>query len=347
VNETAFKNDNRQPFPKKMPDENETRVTGRCLHVSDRYEKVGRVGEGTYGVVYKARDRFNNKFVALKRCIPHHESSDGFPITTLREIASLRICCHSNIVSLDTVAVSKNGVFLVFEYCEHELASLIDSHFTIHKSSPFPQAACKTLLQQLLQALSFVHSHHVIHRDVKLSNLLYTNKGKLKLADFGLSRSYHTGAALTENVASLWYRPPELLLGSPRYSQAIDLWASGCVFAEFLKGYPAMNGKNPEEQLEKIVQVVGLPNLHDWPGLQEMPLVRDGAVQFPARSKRTLLDDFCHLSIHGLRLLSSLLLYNPDKRWTAHQALESSYFDEEPLPTRPCDMPQFPSKHLE
>jgi serine/threonine protein kinase len=178
--------------------------TGACEDVSQRYEKVGRVGQGTYGVVYKARDKLKGDFVALKRCIPHHESSDGFPLTTLREIHALRVCSqHPNIISLMQVSVSSsNGVFLVFEYCTHDLAQLIDAYYPKHRKSPFQQSHVKTLLQQLLSALEFVHSHYLLHRDVKLSNLLYSPDGQLKLADFGLSR--HSGRRLTPNVVSLW-----------------------------------------------------------------------------------------------------------------------------------------------
>jgi serine/threonine protein kinase len=212
--------------------------TGACENVSQRYEKVGRVGQGTYGVVYKARDKIKGDFVALKRCIPHHESSDGFPLTTLREIHALRVCSqHPHIVSLLQVSVSSsNGVFLVFEYCTHDLAQLIDAYYPKHRKSPFQQSHVKTLLRQLLSALEFVHLHYLLHRDVKLSNLLYTSDGQLKLADFGLSR--HSGRQLTPNVVSLWYRAPELMLMKDNggYTPGIDLWAVGCVFGELLQG---------------------------------------------------------------------------------------------------------------
>jgi serine/threonine protein kinase len=166
-------------------DNNLLSTTGACENVSQRYEKVGRVGQGTYGVVYKARDKIKGDFVALKRCIPHHESSDGFPLTTLREIHALRVCSqHPHIVSLLQVSVSSsNGLFLVFEYCTHDLAQLIDAYYPKHQKSPFQQSHVKTLLQQLLSALEFVHSHYLLHRDVKLSNLLYSSDGQLKLAD--------------------------------------------------------------------------------------------------------------------------------------------------------------------
>ena len=180
--------------------------TGVCEHVSDRFEKVGRVGQGTYGIVYKARDKQTGKYVALKRCIPHHESSDGFPLTTLRELQTLRIGQnHPHIVKLLEVAVSStNGVFLVFEFCSYDVARLLDAYYPKYHKSPFEEAHVKTLTQQLLSALHFLHTRAVLHRDIKPSNLLYDEKGRLQLADFGLSRHGSQNCPLTPNVVSLW-----------------------------------------------------------------------------------------------------------------------------------------------
>lgn len=322
-------------------------ANGRSVNVSDLYEKIGRVGEGTYGIVYKARNLQTKEYVALKRCIPHNESSDGFPVTTLREIQSLRICGrHPNVVALETVAVSKNGVFLVFEFCEHDLADLIDRHYQKHKKSPFRESSVKTLLIQLLGALDYVHCHHLIHRDLKLSNLLHTRRGVLKLADFGLSRPFSSSgnnAALTPQVASLWYRPPELLLGSRQYTQSIDIWATGCIFAEFLQGMPLLNGKTEADQLNRMFHTLGVPDDLEWPDLPAMPLLQDGTIRLPDRQifLNTLLDTFAFLSTEGLRLLCTLLRYDPNRRGTARQALTSHYFSDLPLPTTEADMPKF------
>ena len=239
-------------------------IYGHCVNVSERFEKLGRIGEGTYGIVYKARDKTTQQLVALKRCLPHNESSDGFPLTTLREIQSLRICKnHENIVQLQDIAVSTSGVFLVFEYCSSDLAQTIDHYYHKHKKSPFTQAQVKRLLHELLSALEFMHSRFLIHRDIKLSNLLYSTSGVLKLADFGLSRKL--GPSLTPKVVSLWYRPPELLLGSEEYTTAVDVWGAACVFGELLKGAPLMDGKNELDQLSKMFQLLGPPTVAQWP----------------------------------------------------------------------------------
>lgn len=242
----------------------DSNIHGNCINVSERFEKLGRIGEGTYGIVYKARDKKTKQLVAMKRCLPHNESSDGFPLTTLREIQSLQICKnHENIVQLQEIAVSTSGVFLVFEYCSSDLAQTIDYYYLKHKKSPFSQAHVKRLMHELFSALDFMHSRFLIHRDVKLSNLLYSTSGVLKLADFGLSRKL--GPSLTPKVVSLWYRPPELLLGSEEYTTAVDIWGAACVFGELLEGKALMDGKNELDQLDKMFQLLGPPTVAQWP----------------------------------------------------------------------------------
>ncbi len=308
--------------------------TGVCEHVTDRYEKVGRIGEGTYGIVYKALDKQTSKFVALKRCIPHHESSDGFPLTTLRELQTLRMGKgHPHIVQLLAVTVSStNGVFLVFEYCSHDVAQLLDSYYPKRHTSPFTESQVKTITLRLLGALHFLHSRATLHRDIKPSNLLY-HDGKLQLADFGLARQY-SKQRLTPNVVSLWYRAPELLWhkGFTNYSAAIDMWATGCVLAELLQGFPLLDGKTEMEQMEKISSCLGTP-----PYPYGERLTNKKGVE--------LWDRFETLSKEGLGLLTMLLEYGTDARWTAKQAMESAFFTVDPLPATHTTMPSFESLH--
>lgn len=308
---------------------------GRCSNVAEKFEKLGRIGEGTYGIVYKARDKITGKFVALKRCLPHHESSDGFPITTLREISTLRQCqAHANIVQLQEVAVSssRSGVFLVFEYCPHDLANIVDRFYGTRKKSPFSESEVKRLMSQLLSALDFLHSRNLLHRDLKLSNMLYSEHGDLKLADFGLARTHLP--PMTPTVVSLWYRPPELLFGAKNYSFEIDMWGAGCAMAELLLGRPLWNGTSELEQVGKIMDVLGTPT-----GLSHLPLIRDGNIRLPENRRNQLWDKFANLQ--GLSLLSSLLQYDPGKRITAVDAQKSTYFTADPLPAK--RMPSFPS----
>jgi len=357
---------------------------GRCSNVSKRYKKISRIGEGTYGIVYKAIDQEsdNQQIVALKRCLPHHEASDGFPITTLREIQILREISfdnrdgHENIVALKEVAVGskRSSVFLVFEYVHFDLAQLIDRHYAKYSRSPFTIPQTKCLANQLLSALEYLHERCIIHRDLKLSNLLYDkDKGLLKLADFGLARKMESSVDqrnahminlpttphdnnLTPKVVSLWYRSPELLLNVESYTMAIDQWAAGCVIAELLFGKPFFHGKSELDQLAKIADVLGPPNVRDWPELLDMPLVRAGTVNIPFAirtncdhdlrrgSHGKLLDLFSDLSTGGIELFQYLFKYNPSDRWSAKTAHECKWFREQPLPCQRNCMPKFDHK---
>lgn len=371
--------------PTKKPDNPLTSPYGRCPNVSERYKKISRIGEGTYGIVYKAIDQEastndSQKIVALKRCLPHFEASDGFPITTLREIQILREISldggHENIVALKEVAVGSNcsSVFLVFEYLHFDLAKLIDEHYGKYSKSPFTLAQTKCLAKQLLSALVHLHEKCIIHRDLKLSNLLYDkDRGLLKLADFGLARkmegvcedeiatlpSYLPSARLdmdlTPRVVSLWYRPPELLLNATTYSMAIDQWATGCVIAELILGKPLFRGKNDLDQIGKIVEVLGSPTVKDWPDLLDMPLVKGGTVQLPFavahnevnsnQTKGTLMDIFTDfLSPSGFEVFENLLMYNPKRRWSATVTHDCAWFDEYPHAVNREFMPRFDNK---
>ncbi len=212
-----------------------------CCRPVDSFRKVNRIGEGTYGFVYRAIDKETTEVVALKRIIMHNEDYDGFPLTSLREIRLLKKCNHINIVNLKDVAVGtkRDAVFLIFEYCEHDLAVLVSKI-----KSPFKESEVKCLAMQLLSAVEYIHRNWIVHRDIKLSNLLYNSKGQLKLADFGLARtlSKPSPTQITQKVVTLWYRSPELLLGTVSYSFTIDVWSAGCILAELLLGRPLLPG---------------------------------------------------------------------------------------------------------
>jgi len=339
------------------------------------YEKLDRIGQGTYGTVYRARHRPTGSIVALKRIILHHEESDGYPPTSLREAHVLRGAAsgHPNIVRLLDVAVggTRSGVFLVFEYAEHDLAGLVDRHHSAHGRSPFRESEAKRLALQLMGAVAHLHVRRVLHRDLKLSNLLYNHRGELKVADFGLARSVPSGRrgrrrqggalavgdntfgrpkALTPKVVSLWYRPPELMLGGEEYGAAVDNWGIGCIVSELLSGTPLIRGKNEPDQISKMFALLGPPSLELWPSLSDMPLVKSGAVEIPARhsggdSGAAFLDVHRDLSVGGLSLLGGLLTYDPDRRTTAAGGLRSEWFTEAPLPASPGLMPTFPTRH--
>ncbi|CAN8299022.1 unnamed protein product [Cochlearia groenlandica] len=321
----------------------------------DCFEKLEQIGEGTYGQVYMAKEIKTGEIVALKKIRMDNER-EGFPITAIREIKILKKLQHENVIQLKEIVTSpgrdrddqgkpdnnkyKGGIYMVFEYMDHDLTGLADRpglRFTV------PQIKC--YMKQLLTGLHYCHVNQVLHRDIKGSNLLIDNEGNLKLADFGLARSFsndHTGN-LTNRVITLWYRPPELLLGATKYGPAIDMWSVGCIFAELLHAKPILPGKNEHEQLNKIFELCGSPDENIWPGVSKMPWYNNFK---PARPlKRRVREFFKHFDRHALELLEKMLVLDPAQRITAKDALDAEYFWTDPLPCDPKSLPTYESSH--
>lgn len=201
---------------------------GKCRFVSE-FEKLNRIGEGTYGIVYRARDTKNDKVVALKKVRMEHEK-DGLPVSGLREISVLLSCRHENIVHLREVVVGRSleSIFLAMEYCEQDLASLLDN-----MQAPFSESQVKCIVLQVLKGLRYLHHNFIVHRDLKVSNLLMTDKGCVKIADFGLARWFGLPLKpMTPRVVTLWYRAPELLLQAKTQTTSVDMWAAGCILGK-------------------------------------------------------------------------------------------------------------------
>ncbi|KAG7954305.1 hypothetical protein I3843_11G010000 [Carya illinoinensis] len=297
------------------------------------FEKLNKINEGTYGVVYKAKDKKTGEIVALKKVKMGVEKEGGFPISSLREINILLSFNHPSVVGVKEVVMDDlDNVFMVMEYMEYDLKDLLEV-----MKQPFSISEVKWLMLQLLEGVKYLHDNWVLHRDLKTSNLLVSKEGELKICDFGLSRQY--GSLLkpyTPIVVTLWYRAPELLLGGKQYSTAIDMWSVGCIMAELVAKEPLFKGKNEIDQLGKIFQILGAPNEKIWPGLTKLPGVRPNLKQphnllrtkFPARS----FTGSPVLSELGFDLLNSLLAYDPEKRITAEAALKHDWFREVPLP---------------
>ncbi|NXJ41707.1 CDK10 kinase, partial [Ciconia maguari] len=305
---------------------------GRCRSVKE-FEKLNRIGEGTYGIVYRARDTLTDETVALKKVRMDNEK-DGMPISSLREITLLLQLRHPNIVELKEVVVGNHleSIFLVMGYCEQDLASLLENMQT-----PFSEAQVKCIILQVLKGLQYLHENYIIHRDLKVSNLLMTDKGCVKIADFGLARTYGMPAKpMTPKVVTLWYRAPELLLGMTTQTTSIDMWAVGCILAELLAHKPLLPGTSEIHQIDLIVQLLGTPNENIWP-VRAVPRLLPVLPALPASASRS--HKFPWLSEAGLRLLNFLFMYDPKKRATAKDCLESSYFKEKPLPCEPELMP--------
>ena len=302
------------------------------------YEKLEIIGKGTYGTVFKAKELKSNKIVALKQ-LYMNTLKNGFPLTSIREINILKsMRNHPNIIKLIDVCVGNDIdlVCLVFEYCEYDMASIIDSNIIT-----FTQAEIKNMMLQILSAISHIHDNFIMHRDLKLSNLLMNSMGQIKVADFGLARKFHIPLKkYTPKVATLWYRSPELILGSREYHTTSDIWAIGCIFAEFLTGKPLFPGNTDLEQIKLIFDLLGTPNEQIWPGFKSLPNVTliDNIKNI---KKNSLQEKFPSLSIAGIDLISKLLNYDPSKRITARNALNHEYFRENPIAVSEIILPYF------
>ncbi|XP_049545560.1 serine/threonine-protein kinase PITSLRE [Anopheles darlingi] len=304
---------------------------------------LNRIEEGTYGVVYRAKDKRTEEIVALKR-LKMEKEKEGFPITSLREINTLLKGQHPNIVTVREIVVGSNmdKIFIVMDYVEHDLKSLMET--MKHKKQVFLPGEVKCLTQQLLRAVAHLHDNWILHRDLKTSNLLLSHKGILKVGDFGLAREY--GSPLkpyTSIVVTLWYRAPELLLCCKEYSTPIDIWSVGCIFAEFLSMAALFPGKTEIDQLNRIFKDLGTPNEKIWPGYNELPAVQKMTfTEYPVSNLRK---KFAHLTSElGIGLLQGLLTFDPKQRLTAEVALQHSYFRELPLPIDPAMFPTWPAK---
>ncbi|XP_042753499.1 cyclin-dependent kinase G-2 isoform X2 [Lactuca sativa] len=335
--------DNTPPAPQRS-----VNMLQGCRSV-DEFERLNKIDEGTYGVVYRAKDKKTGEVVALKK-VKMEKEREGFPLTSLREINILLSFHHPSIVDVKEVVVGSNldSIFMVMEYMEHDLKALMET-----MKQPFSQSEVKCLMLQLLEGTQYLHDNWVLHRDLKTSNLLLNNRGELKICDFGLARQY--GSPLkpyTHLVVTLWYRAPELLLGIKEYSTAIDMWSLGCIMAELLSKQPLFNGKTEFDQLDKIFKILGTPNETIWPGFSKLPGVKVNFVKhqynllrrkFPATS----FTGSPVLSDAGFDLLNKLLTYDPDKRITAEAALNHEWFREVPLPKSKDFMPTFPAQHAQ
>eukprot|EP01130_Rhizamoeba_saxonica_P008850 TRINITY_DN3585_c0_g1_i1.p1 TRINITY_DN3585_c0_g1~~TRINITY_DN3585_c0_g1_i1.p1 ORF type:complete len:286 (-),score=47.55 TRINITY_DN3585_c0_g1_i1:50-907(-) len=283
----------------------------------ERYQKLQKIGEGTYGVVYRAKDRSSGAILALKKIRLEHED-EGIPSSALREIALLKELPHPNIVSLLDVVHGTNKLYLVFEFLDQDLKMHLDSVTSI---SP---ALVKSYSSQLLKGLLFCHRRRIFHRDLKPQNLLIDRNGVLKLADFGLARAFSVPVRnYTHEVITLWYRAPEILLGAASYSCPVDIWSAGCIIAEIITRQPFLPGDSEIDQLYNIFRVFGTPNDQVWPGVSQL---RDFKPTFPQWKGRPLQQILLGAEPTAIDLIANMMHYQPSKRLTARTCLEHAFF---------------------
>lgn len=306
----------------------------------DNFEKLNHIDEGSYGWVSRARDIGTGEVVALKK-LKMEGGADGFPIMALREIQTLKQTRHRHIVNLKEVVVGETAkdVYLVMEFVEHDLKTLQEE-----MSEPFLPSEVKTLLLQITAGVDYLHDHWILHRDLKTSNILMNNRGEIRIADFGMARQFSDPPPpnLTQLVITLWYRAPELLLGTTRYDSAIDVWSIGCIFGELVRKEPLLQGRAEADQLSKIFSLVGVPTEQSWPGFRRLPNAR--GLKLPSRSVSSLRTQFPLLTGNGVDLLISLLSLDPLARPSTSEILSHPYFSEAPRPKSTAIFPTFPSK---
>ncbi|KAI4838838.1 MO15-related protein kinase [Plasmodium brasilianum] len=315
--------------------------------------KPNFLGEGSYGKVYKAYDNVLKKEVAIKKMkinkISNYVDECGINFVLLREIKIMKEIKHKNIMTALDLYCEKDYINLVMEIMDYDLAKIINRKILLTDSQK------KCILLQILNGLNVLHKYYFMHRDLCPANIFINKKGEVKIADFGLSSKYgfdmysdklskdnkynKKTLNFTSKVVTLWYRAPELLMGSSKYNSSIDMWSLGCIFAELLLQKALFPGENEIDQLGKIFFLLGTPNESNWPEAVYLPLYTD----FTKSSKKDFKNIFRVEDDDCIDLLMSLLKLNSHERITAEDALKHKYFFNDPLP---CDISQLPFSDL-
>ncbi|GAA6055890.1 hypothetical protein NBRC10513_004935 [Rhodotorula toruloides] len=325
----------------------------------DKYERLEKVGEGTYGVVYRSRNKETGEIVALKK-IRLEADDEGVPSTAIREISLLKEMKDPNVVRLLDINHHDTKLYLVFEFLDLDLKRYMDKvgdgdgmgpeivkvlinvaglrakDAVIPASWPWSRSAdilpppsllssAHAQTYQLIRGVYYLHAHRVLHRDLKPQNLLINKEGNLKLADFGLARAF--GIPLrtyTHEIVTLWYRAPEVLLGSRHYSTGVDMWSVGCIFAEMIMRQPLFPGDSEIDEIFRIFRLLGTPDEDVWPGVTNLP---DYKTTFPHWHAKDIMDHVPGCMEESAELIIGMLAYDPSKRMSAKAALKSAYFD--------------------
>lgn len=294
------------------------------------FERIGLVGEGTYGQVFKAQNWMSKELVALKR-VRMTSEKDGFPITAAREIKILQRLSkgtdNDKIIHLLDNMVESNGFYMIFEYMDHDLTGILN-----HPTFRLSYANIKDLAHQFFSGLAHIHRAGILHRDIKSSNILVNSEGQLKIADFGLARQYDKMSErlnieqhFTNRIITLWYRPVEILLGETEYTTGPDVWSGGCVFMELFTRKAIFTGTNEITQLDYIWSILGTPSPSVWPDWKKTAwysMLRPEQKYEPCFEKRF----GSIVPADALALAQRIFTYDPKKRPKAEDVLQDPYF---------------------
>jgi len=299
------------------------------------YTRGKLLGEGTFGIVYEAFHSKSDHKVAIKRIKKSKNKVEGAVVTALREIKHMQALKHPNVLHLYEAYTADECIHMVLEFCPIDLENII-----YNKKLFLKEDQIRKYMEMTISGMKFCHDNFILHRDLKPSNLLIGLNGQIRIADFGLAKSYPTSGNMTPTVVTIWYRAPELLFGARHYSAAVDVWAIGCIFAELMIRRPifqAMSDSNIE-QLQKIFNVIGTPTEENWPNVKLLPQY----VEFEKRdplSLSELIVEKCRQSQEAYDLLASFLLHDPRKRYTLAEALKSPYMNKNKNITSNIEMP--------
>lgn len=306
----------------------EERLDAEEIMYEEQFDKLKIIGSGGYGVVKKAYMKERKQYIAIKKMknspIPEETNNflKGISQSALREIAIVKCLKHKNIVEIINVKAFRNSIYIYYEFMYTDLRKYLD---TLNKEEIIHPEIVKSLLFQIVYAVSYCHSKKIVHRDLKPQNLLMDDKGTIKIADFGLSRrTMDIKRPYSREVLTLWYRAPEILVGSETYSKPVDMWSIGCIFAEMILKKPLFVGQSEILQLFNIFQIMGTPNKKIWKELDEALYY---SKDFPKHPRTPLEEIFPKLDPDGIDLMKRMLIYDPSKRITATEAMKHSYFD--------------------
>ena len=311
---------------------------------SERWSVKGRLGQGAFGDVRWGVDGQTGQKVAMKYVrLPKQDGQSGVPKAIFREMEALKqLDDHAKVVKLLDVYPAESSLCLVLEYLPSDLGEVIGNATEL-----LSVGHVKGFAWMLLDALAYIHSNHIIHRDIKPSNVLLSAEGQVKLADFGLARVIHPDkghGSLSHQVATRWYRPPELLFASKSYTFSADVWSAGVVIGELFALHPLFPGTNDIDQMFRVFQALGSPTPEVWPGVTELPDYNK--VSFPNLAPLDLKLLLPHLAREDLDFLQTLIRLDPASRATASSASCSQYFTSPPRPQEFLS-DVIPVRHLE